>query len=141
MVSDLNRCEFIGRLGAEPVARFSRNGVAITTFSLGVNKSWKNTSSGQQEKQTQWVRIVAFRRLAEICAEYLHKGSRVFIAGEFQSRSWEDDGNTRHITEVVARQMLMLDAKKTAGDYSQHKTWGQTHPGYSSGKADDDIPP
>ena len=138
MVSDLNRCEFIGRLGAEPVTRLSSSGLAITNFSLAVNKSWKNASSGQNQEQTQWVRIVTFRRLAEICAEYLHKGSRVFVAGEFQSRSWEDKGNTRYITEVVAHQMLMLDSKRNAGDYSQHKTWGQTHPGYSSGKVDDD---
>ncbi len=154
MVSDLNRCEFIGRLGSDPVSRLGQSGVTITSFSIAVNKTWKHPETKEQVKSTQWIRVVTFRRLAEICAEYLGKGSRVFIAGEFQTRQWQDNNNTRTITEVIAREMQMLDSKPIASpvsgsqhqtshhEASHHETWGQTHPDYrpAGGPADDDIP-
>ena len=136
---DLNRCEFIGRLGSDPISRFTAGGTPVTSFSIAVNKSWMDKKSGQKQESTQWIRIVAFRRLAEICGQYLHKGSRVFIAGEFQSRSWQDGDSAKRLTEVVAREMLMLDSKpQLSATYSQHQSWGQTHPGYKS--KDDDLP-
>ena len=135
MVSDLNRCEFIGRLGSDPISRFTAQGTPVTSFSIAVNKSWTDKKTGQKQESTQWIRIVAFRRLAEICGQYLHKGSRVFIAGEFQSRRWQDGDIPRRLTEVVAREMLMLDSKpQPSGNYSQHQSWGQTHPGYKPKK-------
>lgn len=155
---DLNRCEFIGRLGKDPDTRVTGNGIVMTRFSLAVNRKWRDRDSGEQRTDTQWINIVAFRRLAEIAAEYLNKGSRVFVAGEFRSRRWEQDGKDRYSTEVVIRELVMLDGKPAQqttpdnsvtgksdpsapvhGTSAPYRSWGQTHPAYKK-TGDDDIP-
>jgi len=141
MANDLNRCEFIGRLGADPEMNFTAKGIAVARFSLAVNKRWKDRGSGVLQEDTQWIRIVAFRGLAEVCGQYLSKGSRVFIAGELKSRTFQDGEQEKRVTEIVAREMLMLDGRSRsshAANSSQrvsspHKSWGQVHPGYNPG--------
>lgn len=132
MANDLNRCEFIGRLGADPDMNFTAKGIAVARFSLAVNKRWKDRGSGVQQEDTQWIRIVAFRGLAEVCGQYLSRGSRVFIAGELQNRTFQDGEHEKRVTEIVAREMLMLDSRgrKTTSPSSPHRSWGQTHPAY-----------
>lgn len=139
MANDLNRCEFIGRLGADPEMNFTAKGIAVARFSLAVNKRWNDRNSGVLHEDTQWIRIVAFRGLAEVCGQYLSKGSRVFVAGELQNRVFQDGQQERRITEIVAREMLMLDGQGRSSNAGQtghpisspHKSWGQVHPGYN----------
>lgn len=110
MANDLNQCNFIGRLGNDPETRFLPNGDAVTNISLAVGESWKD-QQGQKQERTEWVRVVAFRKLGEIMGQYLKKGSKVFISGKFKTRKWQDQsGNDRYSTEIVADNMQMLDS-------------------------------
>lgn len=112
MSNDLNRCTFIGRLGKDPEMRYTASGAAIANVSLAVGSKWRDKESGQNKESTEWVRVVAFQRLAEIMGEYLKKGSQVYIEGKLQTRKWQDkDGQDRYTTEIVASQMQMLGAR------------------------------
>lgn len=104
----VNKVILIGNLGADPEVRYTSDGTAVANFNLATTKRWSNQQGEKQEK-TEWHRIVAWRRLGEICGEYLSKGKQVYIEGELQTRSWEDkDGNKRWTTEIVASNMQML---------------------------------
>ena len=108
MASDLNRCEFIGRLGKDPEMRYSADGNAICNLSLGVNFQYKN-KAGEPQKTVTWVKISAFSQLAGICGDYLKKGSQIYISGKWANRKWVNkDGVEQYSTEVVADQMQML---------------------------------
>jgi single-strand DNA-binding protein len=114
MSKDLNKVQLIGRLGADPDIRYTAQGTAVVNFNVATSRSWK-TADGDLQEETEWSRVVAWSRLAEICGEYLQKGSRVYIEGRLHTRSWQDqDGETRYITEVVAEDMIMLDARQAA---------------------------
>lgn len=107
----LNKWTGIGRLGRDPECRYSGDGAMITNFSLACDESYK-TKDGEKVQKTEWVNIVAYRKLAEICGNYLVKGKLVYIEGKIQTRTWEDkDGNKRYATEIVANDMKMLDSK------------------------------
>ena len=107
----VNKAILIGNLGGDPEVRYTQNGTAVANFSLATSEKWKD-KDGQLQEQTEWHKIVAFARLGEICGEYLSKGSRVYIEGRIQTRQWEDkDGNKRYTTEIVAREMKMLDSR------------------------------
>jgi len=111
MANDLNRCEFIGRLGKDPEMRYSADGNAICNLSLGVNFEYKN-KAGEPQKTVTWVRISAYSHLAGICGDYLKKGSQIYIAGKFTVRKWVNkDGVDQYTTEVVADQMQMLGGR------------------------------
>ncbi len=111
----LNKAMIIGRLGADPEIRYTQEGTPVATFSIATTDKWKG-KDGQQQEQTEWHRIVAWRRLAEICGEYLHKGSKVYVEGKIQTRKWQDqNGNDRYTTEIVAREMKMLDSRGDSG--------------------------
>ena len=106
----LNKVMLIGNLGKDPELRYTTSGVAVATFSLATSDSWKDQEGNQQER-TEWHNIVAWRKLAEICGEWLKKGKRIYIEGRIQNRSYDDKntGQKRYITEIVADQMIMLD--------------------------------
>ena len=107
----VNKAILIGRLGGDPEVRYTQSGTAVVSFTVATNEKWKDKEGNPQE-QTEWHRIVAFARLGEICGEYLSKGSLIYIEGRIQTRQWEDkDGNKRYTTEIVAREMKMLDSK------------------------------
>lgn len=109
----VNKWIGIGRLGRDPEVRYLNDGKMITSFSIAVDERYKN-NSGEKMSKTEWVNIVAFGKLAEICGNYLAKGKLVYIEGKLQTRSWEDkDGNKRSSTEIVANDMKMLDGKAT----------------------------
>ncbi len=111
----VNKAILIGRLGADPELKYTPSGAAVVNFNIATDESWTDASGVKQER-TEWHRIVAWRKLAEICGEYLKKGSRVYIEGQLQTRSWEgQDGVKRYTTEIVARNMQMLDTKATGG--------------------------
>ena len=106
MANDHNRCEFIGRLGKDPESRYTADGNAICNFSIAVG--YKTAT----KETTEWVRITTFGKLAGICADYLKKGSQVFIAGRMTTRKWQNkDGVDQYTTEVVADQMQMLGGR------------------------------
>lgn len=105
MANDLNQCSFIGRLGRDPETRYMPNGDPTTSFSIAVG--WK----AKDKEGAEWVNIVTFGKLAQICGEWLKKGSQVFIQGRFRTREWEKDGVKRYSTEIVADQMQMLGGK------------------------------
>lgn len=105
----LNQCNFIGYLGGDVESRHMPNGNEVANFTIAVADDY--TKDGNKVEQTEWVRVVAFNKLAGICSQYLQKGSRVFISGKFKTRSYEQDGVKKYATEVVANEMQMLDSR------------------------------
>lgn len=109
----VNKALLIGRLGADPVVRYTPDGAMVTNFSLATDEQWKD-KAGEKVQKTEWHRIVTFGKLAEICGNYLAKGKLVFIEGRIQTKSWEDkEGIKRTTTEIIAMNMQMLDSKGT----------------------------
>jgi single-strand DNA-binding protein len=113
MSRSLNKVQLIGRLGGDPQMRYTQTGLAVTTFSLATNRQWQG-KDGEMREETDWHTIVAWDRLAQICNEHLTKGRLVYIEGRLQTRSWEQDGQTRYKTEIVALDMLILDSRAGA---------------------------
>ena len=112
MARGVNKVILIGNLGQDPELRYTGSGTAVCNFSLATTESYKDRE-GNQVENTEWHRIVAWARLAEICGEYLSKGRQVYIEGQLQTRQWEDkDGNSRYTTEIKAREMQMLGSRE-----------------------------
>lgn len=110
----LNQCNFIGRCGSDPEIKYTGQGTAVANLTVACSEKWKD-KQGQQQEKTEWVRVVAWSRLAEICGEYLSKGSLVYISGKMETRQWDDkDGNKRYTTEIVAREMKILSPRGTS---------------------------
>ncbi len=111
---NLNKAMIIGNLTKDPEVRTTPNGTSVTSFGVATNFTWTDASGNRQEK-AEFHNTVAWRKLAEICGQYLHKGSKVYIEGRLQTRSWDDQtGNKRYITEIVADNMIMLDSKSAS---------------------------
>jgi len=107
----VNKVILVGRLGADPELRYTPEGTAVATLSLATNRVWKDKEGNQQE-ETEWHRVIAWRRLAEFCGEWLKKGSHIYLEGRLRTRSWEDrNGVKRFTTEVIADTIQMLDRK------------------------------
>lgn len=106
----LNRVQLIGRLGKDPETRFTPKGSKVTSFSLAVNRRWKS-AEGERKEATDWVNIEAWGRLGEICQEFLHKGSLIYLEGRLHTDRYEQEGETRFFTKVVASGMQMLETK------------------------------
>ena len=105
MANDLNHCSFIGRLGKDVETRFMPSGEAVANFTIAVG--WKS----KEKEGAEWVRIVAFGKLAEICRDYLAKGKQVYVSGRFRTREYDKDGVKHYATEIVADQLQMLGSK------------------------------
>jgi len=106
----LNRVQLIGRLGKDPEGKFTPTGKKVTHFSVAISNRWKS-KEGEAKEYTEWVNVEAWGRLGEVCQEYLKKGSLVFIEGRLKTDKYEDKGETRYFTKVVALAMQMLDRK------------------------------
>ncbi len=106
----LNRVQLIGHLGKDPEARYTPTGSKVCTFSMAVNRRWKGRD-GSEKEATDWFNIEAWQKLGEICMQYLHKGSLVFIEGRLHTDRYEQEGETKYFTKVIARTMQMLDRK------------------------------
>jgi len=117
-MASLNRVMLIGRLGKDPESRKAGENT-VTNFSIAISEKFKGRD-GQQQERTEWVSCVAWRGLGEVCAQYLHKGSLVYVEGKLQTRKWEADGATRYATEIVLDGMQMLDAKGGNGGRESH---------------------
>ena len=112
----LNKVTLIGNLGKDPELSYTASGVAVAKFSMATGERWKDQEGNLQER-TEWHNIVAWRKLAEICGQYLKKGSKAYIEGKLQTRSWDDKktGVKRYTTEIIADDLIMLDAKGSGG--------------------------
>ena len=114
MARGLNKVMLIGNLGRDPETRYTQSGGAVTRFSVATSDSWRDRQTNEMQERTEWHNVVCFARLAEIASEYLRKGSKVYIEGRLQTSSWEQDGQTRYRTEIIAREMQMLDSRGQA---------------------------
>jgi len=151
MARGVNKVILVGNLGKDPETRYTAGGSAVTNVSLATTDAWKDKQSGEQQERTEWHRLVFWGRLAEIAAEYLRKGSQIYVEGRIQTRKWQDkDGQDRWSTEVVCNEMQMLGGRgggqSTPQDFDSGGSQEPGPSGASPKKAaavedfDDDIP-
>lgn len=114
----LNRVQLIGRLGRDPESKFTPTGKKVAHFSIAVSNRWKSRE-GEMRESTEWVNVEAWERLGETCQEYLRKGSLVYIEGRLKTDKYEDQGETRYFTKVVAQIVQFLDSR-SADDRTEH---------------------
>ena len=107
----VNKVILVGNVGNEPECRTMPNGNSVANISVATSESWKDKNTSEQQERTEWHRVVFFNRLAEIVEQYVKKGSKLYIEGRLQTRSWEQDGIKRYTTEIVANEMQMLDSR------------------------------
>ncbi len=116
MARGINKVILVGNLGADPETRYMPSGSAVTNLSVATSESWKDKQTGEQKERTEWHRVAMFNRLAEIAAEYLRKGSQVYIEGKLRTRKWQgQDGQDRYTTEIIADEMQMLGGRGGGG--------------------------
>jgi single-strand DNA-binding protein len=116
MARGVNKVILVGNLGADPETRYMPSGGAVTNIRIATSESWKDKGTGEQQERTEWHTIAFFGRLAEIAAEYLRKGSQVYVEGRLRTRKWQDkQGADRWSTEVIANEMQMLGSRPGAG--------------------------
>jgi single-strand DNA-binding protein len=142
-MAGINKAILIGNLGRDPELRYTAGGTAVANFTLATTESWNNNKSGQREERTEWHRVVAWGRTAELCAQYLSKGRTVYIEGRIQSREWEDkEGQKRRTTEIVANTVQFLGGPRGAGGGREAGTGGGPgeEPEAPPAPADEDIP-
>ena len=137
----VNKVIVVGNLGNDPDTRHMPSGDAVTNISIATSESWKDKQSGEKKERTEWHKVAMFGRLAEIAAEYLTKGSQVYIEGKLRTRKWQDkDGNDRYTTEIIADQMQMLGGRsQPANTGLERRAEPAREPG--SDDAFDDEPP
>ena len=150
----INKVILVGNLGNDPEVRYMPNGNAVANISLATSDSWKDKTSGEQQEKTEWHRVVFFNRLAEIVEQYVKKGSKLYVEGRLQTRSWEQDGVKKYSTEIVASEMQMLYGRagpQEMNDNGFGQSQKSTEPSQSEGQPkaahpanfdnfDDDIP-
>lgn len=139
-MSDLNQCQFIGRLARDVDVRYSTEGKAIASFSIAVGSQWKD-KQGVKQESTEWVNVSAFGKLAEICAEYLKKGSQVFVSGKIKTDKYTDKaGVERYSTKIIADNLQMLGGKQAPAERKHDAPVTTTQPSNQpkSGTAFDD---
>ncbi|WDN89488.1 single-strand DNA-binding protein [Desulfosarcina sp. BuS5] len=118
-MAGINKAILVGNLGRDPEMSYTPAGLAVAKFSIATSEEWKDKATGEKKEKTEWHRIVAFGRLAEICGEYLSKGKQVYVEGRIQTSSWEKDGITRYSTDIIANTMQMLGPKGAVYDRNQ----------------------
>ena len=115
-MASVNKVIIVGNLGRDPETRFLPDGKAVCNFSVATTDTWKDKATGDKKEATEWHRVSTFGRLAEICGEYLKKGSQVYVEGKLRTRKWQDkDGQDRYTTEIIADAMQMLGARSGMG--------------------------
>lgn len=141
-MAGVNKAIIVGNLGRDPEVRYMPDGTAVANFSVATSEQWTDKQSGEKKERTEWHRIVAWRRLGEICGEYLSKGSQVYVEGKLQTRSWEQDGVTRYTTEIYATTVQFLGGRNDGGgrpSRPQSTDQGYPEPPMADTQ-DDDIP-
>ena len=146
MARGVNKVIIVGNLGQDPETRYMPSGSAVTNFTVATNESWKDKQTGEQKERTEWHRVSMFNRLAEVAAEYLRKGSQVYIEGKLRTRKWQGkDGSDRYTTEIIADEMQMLGGRGGGsgfgdGDQGGGNKGGSAPPQPGPDDFDDDIP-
>jgi single-strand DNA-binding protein len=151
MARGLNKVILIGNLGADPETRAMPSGMTVANLRVATSESWRDKQSGEQQERTEWHRVALFGRLGEIAAEYLRKGSQVYIEGQLRTRKWQDkQGTDRYTTEIVANEMLMLGGRSSGAGAAAPEPRERADVAESAGRAepaaragndfDDDIP-
>jgi len=131
-MASINKAIIVGNLGRDPEIRYLPDGTAVANFSVATKDAWTDKQTGERREKTEWHRIVAFKRLAEICGQYLHKGKQVYIEGRLQTKEWEgQDGVKRSTTEIIADTMQMLGTKGDSGPQAGSPDAG--YGGYAGG--------
>ena len=139
-MAGVNKVILVGNLGADPEVKYLSNGTTVANFRIATSENRVNKASGEKTTITEWHRVVAFGRLAEICGEYLSKGKQVYIEGRIRTRSWQDkEGTKRFTTEIVATQMQMLGAAGAPPGVEKDHAFDQDA-GPEPGTGDDDVP-
>ncbi len=142
MANSVNKAILVGRLGKDPEVKYTQGGTPVAKFTLATSEAWKD-QNGEKQERTEWHNIVAWTRLAEICGQYLTKGSRVYIEGRIQTRSWEDkEGKKHYITEIRADNLVMLSGKSEEARSEKSAAAAASSDGGSTDPeiTDDDIP-
>jgi single-strand DNA-binding protein len=116
MARGINKVILVGNLGADPETRYMPSGKAVTNIRIATSESWKDKQTGDNQERTEWHAVVLYDKLGEISAEYLRKGSQVYIEGSLRTRKWQDkEGKDRYTTEIIAREMQMLGGRGGGG--------------------------
>lgn len=136
-MSGINKAILIGNLGRDPEVRTLESGVKVATFSIATTETYKN-KNGERVEQTEWHNIVMWRGLAEVAEKYLNKGNQIYLEGRIRTRSYEKDGQTKYMTEIVADQMTMLGGRRAEGQNEQGAKVEE--PDVQEPKPDDDLP-
>ena len=154
-MASVNKVIIVGNLGKDPEVRYTPSGSAVCNLSLATTRNWKSRESGERQEETEWHRVVFFNRLAEIAAEYLKKGSKVYVEGALRTRKWQDkEGKDQYTTEIVANDMQMLGGRGGGGGGESREPYNQgggdggfgggsgggSGAGSDPGFQDDDIP-
>ena len=142
MARGINKVILIGNLGQDPETRYMPSGGAVTNITVATSESWKDKQTGQPVERTEWHRVIFFNKLAEIAAQYLKKGSKVYIEGQLRTRKWQDKdtGADRYSTEIVSNQMQMLDSRDDGGEPRPNQSAPQAQQAGGFDDFDDDIP-
>lgn len=118
MARGINKAIIVGTLGKDPEVRYTSSGTAVATISVATNESWKDKQTGELQERTEWHRIVVWGKLAEICEQYLRKGSQAYFEGKIQTRKWQgQDGQDRYTTEINASEMQMMGSGPNTGTH------------------------
>ncbi len=134
MARGINKVILIGNLGRDPETRYTQSGSPVANLRIATSEGWRDRQTNEMQERTEWHSVVCFARLAEVAGEYLRKGSKVYIEGRLQTSSWEQDGQTRYKTEIVARDLQMLDSRGGGGGQDGYRPAGQDS--YRSGGTD-----
>lgn len=137
MARGLNKVMLIGHLGKDPELSYTPSGTAVCKFTLATNESYKG-DDGNLVERTEWHNITAWRKMAEICSQYLKKGSKIYLEGKIQTDSYEKDGKKNYFTKIVMNEMVMLDAK--SGGTGENGISDPKTADVSESKSDDDLP-
>ncbi len=134
MARGVNKVIIVGSLGADPEVKQLASGNAVANISVATNESWKDKNSGENIEKTEWHRIVVFGKLAEICGQYLRKGSQVYFEGKLQTRKWQDQsGQDRYSTEIMANEMQMLGGRNSSASEVTESTSPKQSEGQQNG--------
>ncbi len=141
MSRGVNKVILVGNLGQDPILRYSASGAAVANLSLATQEEWKDKQTGEKKTQTEWHRIIFYNKIAEICGEYLKKGSKIYVEGSLKTRKWQDKNTNqdRYTTEIQGRDMQMLDGKNNADDAVQNPSKTQEDYKLPEG-LEDDLP-
>ncbi len=120
--SGINKVILVGNLGQDPEVKYTAGGAPVANISIATSDSWKDKDTQEVQERTEWHRVVLWRNLAENAGKFLKKGSKVYIEGQLQTRKWEQEGQTRYTTEIIARDMQFLDSRGSSNNSSTQKS-------------------